>query len=263
MYVRLAFAVAAHLEPEILIVDEVLAVGDAAFQKKCLGKIGRVANEGRTVLFVSHNMASLAAICKTALVLESGVAVFHGPARDGIDRYLSSVSGRQSSVTYPVRPDSDVRFTSVSVLSARGESPDVFSVAAPIHIQIEYEVVQPVTRVQIVCHVWNVQRVHVFASADIDEQPELLGRRARGMYRAQLVVPGLLLAPGLYEIAVGCGVPNQQLMDEQGGPTFEVSAIDSYAVTWSGARQDVVLALPMAWRMVTLTDPTTPEEIRC
>jgi lipopolysaccharide transport system ATP-binding protein len=92
MYVRLAFAVAAHLESEILIVDEVLAVGDADFQKKCLGKIGNVSNEeGRAVLFVSHNMAALKQLCKSAIVLESGKLIFDGSTNDGISNYLSQI----------------------------------------------------------------------------------------------------------------------------------------------------------------------------
>jgi lipopolysaccharide transport system ATP-binding protein len=92
MYVRLAFAVAAHLEPEILLVDEVLAVGDAAFQAKCLGKMGEVAGHGRTVLFVSHNMGSVLALCGQAMVLHEGSVRFAGPADRAVDQYLSSVA---------------------------------------------------------------------------------------------------------------------------------------------------------------------------
>ena len=89
MYVRLAFAVAAHLDPEILVVDEVLAVGDAAFQKKCLGKIGDVAKEGRTVLFVSHNMAAIGSLCSKSILLENGCLAFSGATTDGISRYVN------------------------------------------------------------------------------------------------------------------------------------------------------------------------------
>ena len=91
MYVRLAFAVAAHLQPEILVVDEVLAVGDAAFQKKCLGKMGDVAKEGRTILFVSHNMAAIQALCSRAILLEGGRLTHQGRTQDVAQRYLHSV----------------------------------------------------------------------------------------------------------------------------------------------------------------------------
>ena len=92
MYLRLAFAVAAHLEPEILLVDEVLAVGDAAFQKKCLGKMGEVSSEGRTVLFVSHNLDAIISICPQTLVLEGGECVFAGETEQAVKRYLGSVN---------------------------------------------------------------------------------------------------------------------------------------------------------------------------
>ena len=88
MYVRLAFAVAAHLEPEILIIDEVLAVGDAAFQKKCLGKMGDVAKEGRTVLFVSHNMKAVKTLCTDAILLTSGELAYDGGVQEAVDRYV-------------------------------------------------------------------------------------------------------------------------------------------------------------------------------
>jgi len=97
MYIRLAFAVAAHLEPEVLIVDEVLAVGDTAFQNKCLGKIQGVAKEGRTVLFVSHNMAAVQHLCNRVVVLENGRTTFSGDTKEGVDHYFKSVAGEQIS----------------------------------------------------------------------------------------------------------------------------------------------------------------------
>src|SRR2546429_4904317 len=100
MYVRLAFAVAAHLEPEILVVDEVLAVGDAAFQKKCIGKMGEVAKEGRTVLFVSHNMTAIRALCERGLLFDDGILVKHGPTEDAIRAYLQSVSRPQRQLEW-------------------------------------------------------------------------------------------------------------------------------------------------------------------
>ena len=98
MYLRLAFAVAAHLETEILLVDEVLAVGDAAFQKKCLGKMRTVANSGRTVIFVSHNMAAINTLCSSALVLESGKLIARGPTRECVAKYLESTDTADYSV---------------------------------------------------------------------------------------------------------------------------------------------------------------------
>src|SRR5690348_4823188 len=94
MYVRLAFAVAAHLDPEILIVDEVLAVGDMAFQKKCLGKMGEVSRSGRTILFVSHNMAAVENLCSRGVVLHQGMLQFDGKPKDAIQHYLNTLSSQ-------------------------------------------------------------------------------------------------------------------------------------------------------------------------
>jgi lipopolysaccharide transport system ATP-binding protein len=126
MYLRLGFAVAAHLEPDVLIVDEVLAVGDAEFQKKCLGKMGSVAKEGRTVLFVSHNLTAIAALCDSGLVLEGGRVVARGSAEDCIRHYSASVGGTESSWSLPGgdAPDRALLVTRISS-SLRGEQPSM------------------------------------------------------------------------------------------------------------------------------------------
>ena len=118
MYLRLAFAVAAHLEPEILLVDEVLAVGDAAFQKRCLGKIGEVAEEGRTVIFVSHNLSAVERLCDSALLLDHGRVSFQGSTADAIERYLQTGSAAQGLLTEAARRPGRgrVRFTRVRAL---------------------------------------------------------------------------------------------------------------------------------------------------
>jgi lipopolysaccharide transport system ATP-binding protein len=111
MYVRLAFSVAAHLEPEILIVDEVLAVGDMEFQRKCLGKMSEVAGEGRTVIFVSHNMAAIQRLCSTGLLLEGGKTAYSGTATDTVKRYIESASRHlETSELAWVAPDRPARF---------------------------------------------------------------------------------------------------------------------------------------------------------
>ncbi len=115
MYVRLAFGVAAHLQSEILVVDEVLAVGDAAFQKNCLGKMKEVANSGRTVLFVSHSMSSVAALCNEALILDRGQLAYHGKVREAIDQYSRSFSSNQNTVVPEERRDGSGEYRYVSV----------------------------------------------------------------------------------------------------------------------------------------------------
>ena len=141
MYTRLAFAVAAHLEPEILIVDEVLAVGDAQFQKKCLGKMGEVAREGRTVIFVSHNMAAVSNLCRSGVVLEGGRVVCAGTQTEAVARYLSG-AGRPGA---SLRERTDragsggARVVAVEVRGARGEALAVAASGQDVDICLHFE----------------------------------------------------------------------------------------------------------------------------
>jgi lipopolysaccharide transport system ATP-binding protein len=141
MFVRLAFAVAAHLEPEILIVDEVLAVGDAAFQKKCLGKMENVAGGGRTVLFVSHNMAAVTSLCTRAVLLDGGKLVENGPTREVIDSYLQT-GGETSTALLTERTDrigtGTLRFTAFAVEDANGNEVGTVTCGDPVTIRLDY-----------------------------------------------------------------------------------------------------------------------------
>lgn len=141
MHMRLAFAVAAHLEPEILIVDEVLAVGDAQFQKKCLGKMGSVAKDGRTVLFVSHNMAAVSNLCQSGLVLEQGRVVYAGTQTGAVARYLTSFRTLGNSLRD--RTDragsGEVRVVAVDVRDSAGSALDVAASGQDVEIRLHYE----------------------------------------------------------------------------------------------------------------------------
>ena len=141
MYVRLAFAVAAHLEPQILLVDEVLAVGDAAFQRKCLGRMSQVAHEGRTVLFVSHNMAAVSNLCTRALLFQQGQLVHDGPVDEAVERY---VHAQRDDASQPLtqrtdrRGCGDTRFTAVRFEDARGRAVCEAVAGDPLHIVLTY-----------------------------------------------------------------------------------------------------------------------------
>lgn len=144
MQVRLAFAVAAHLEPEILVIDEVLAVGDAAFQKKCLGKMDAVAKSGRTILFVSHNMAAVESLCTHGAVLDGGELVFHGDHRDAISRYMSgletgSVQGRYAcpAAECESSPESGLRIIEARVTSSGEYQAEGYNTGAPLEFHIK------------------------------------------------------------------------------------------------------------------------------
>jgi len=150
MYVRLAFAVAAHLEPEILVIDEVLAVGDAQFQKKCLGKMGDVAGQGRTVLFVSHNMAAVQKLCSTGLLLEHGRAAFTGTASTVVMRYQQMANQTELvalSTRVDRQGDGKLRFTSLGVLDGNANTGLVLG--SPGSLALQYEGTPPLDNVQV------------------------------------------------------------------------------------------------------------------
>jgi lipopolysaccharide transport system ATP-binding protein len=163
MYIRLAFAVAAHLESEILIVDEVLAVGDAAFQQKCLGKMGQVAREGLTVLFVSHNMALVSALCPRAAWLDHGRVVADGRTGEVIDGYLSAVTSQEHASLEDRTDrsgDGSARFTSISVEPADGQG--AIDSLSRLKITVTYRADEPLRHPQILIGVYDYLDVGIF-----------------------------------------------------------------------------------------------------
>jgi len=199
MAVRLAFAVAAHLEPEILIVDEVLAVGDAAFQKKCISKMQDVRKQGRTVLFVSHNMPAVNMLCTRAIHLEGGRIVNDGPTHDVVSNYLSSDTGVPAAREW-ANPDSApggevARLRSVRVVSRDGRSLAAASVRDDIGIEMAYDVIRPGSMLLPHYHIYNEEGVIVFGTLDHDPA---WNRRARpeGHYVSTVWIPGNLLSAG-------------------------------------------------------------------
>lgn len=158
MKVRLAFSVAAHLDPEILVIDEVLAVGDAEFQKKCLGKMEDVSSQGRTVFFVSHSMAAIQRLCPRAILMRQGRCVKDGPTNEVVNEYLSFLShGVENPFeNNPERSGSgQVRFTAAQVLSSEGESIREIMGGMPVSIAFSYETQQRVDDIQVIFTIFN------------------------------------------------------------------------------------------------------------
>jgi lipopolysaccharide transport system ATP-binding protein len=174
MYVRLAFAVAAHLEPEILIVDEVLAVGDAQFQKKCLGKMEDVSHSGRTVIFVSHNMAAMQQLCSMAVFLEAGVLKFQGQIQPAVDLYLkndgTSQDGQVDLSRWRMRRggDCDVRIQSLKFLTLCGKQKSEFIMGEPVQVCIEVQYSKEVVEPDVGFALLTNLRQPLFASAFSD-----------------------------------------------------------------------------------------------
>jgi lipopolysaccharide transport system ATP-binding protein len=206
MYLRLAFAVAAHLEPEILIVDEVLAVGDADFQKKCLGKMAGVADQGRTIFFVSHNMPAITRLCKRVIYLDEGRLRLDGTAHDVVKAYSHSGLGTMSSREWPdavKAPKGEVaRLWAVRVRTEDGQCTDKIDIRKPVGVEIEYEVFKPDYKFRAGIGLHNDEGVHVFEAFEHD--PAWRGRvRPPGRYRSTAWIPGNYLAEGTMIIDVG------------------------------------------------------------
>jgi lipopolysaccharide transport system ATP-binding protein len=210
MYVRLAFAVAAHLEPEILLVDEVLAVGDAAFQKKCLGKMEDVSREGRTVLFVSHNMFSLQNLCNRGILLESGQIAMQGGITDVINKYLSSGREQSGEVCWDspgVAPSNErVRLKAVRVVSEDGATADV-DISKELRIEVDYWNLEADRRRLVSVHLHNSMGICVLtssnmASASLTPDPWYSRRYPIGLFRTSCTIPGCLLNDGLHSITI-------------------------------------------------------------
>ena len=199
MYVRLAFAVAAHLEPEILLIDEVLAVGDASFQKKCLGKMGDVAKQGRTIVFVSHNMTALRRMCTRAIWLEGGRALNSGDPGKVIDHYLQKNTVATLETVWPddtTAPGNErVRLRSVRVIPETDGS-ELITVHTPLKIEFTYWNYVPEAILNVSMIVYNIEEICVFNSGP-GHAP-----RPAGLIRQTVTIPQDFLNAGSYYINV-------------------------------------------------------------
>ena len=207
MYVRLAFAVAAHLEPEILLVDEVLAVGDARFQRKCVDKMQDIGQQGRTVLFVSHSMPAITRLCPRTILLEEGRVLRDGPSHRVVSSYLVSGLGATAAREWPdlsQAPGNDmVRLRAVRVRTEDGRITDTVDIRRPVAIEMEYEVLKSGSQLVSNLHFYNEEGICVFVAADYD--PSWRGKpRAEGRYVSTAWIPGNFLSEG--SLIVGAAI---------------------------------------------------------
>jgi lipopolysaccharide transport system ATP-binding protein len=209
MYVRLAFAVAAHLEPEILLVDEVLAVGDAEFQRKCLGKMNDIAQEGRTVLFVSHNMAAIQRLCTSAILLRDGRVPFSGDAASVVAEYLRG--GDLGGPRFRAERDTGrVQLLSIDLRDVKGGAIERPLSTAPFVFDLAYVLPKRAPGVRVGIGVLSVDGVVVFTSNTRDVEAEV--PNAPGRYRARVTVPENVLLAGDYHLAV-CIYTDGEILD--------------------------------------------------
>lgn len=198
MYVRLAFAVAAHLEPEILIVDEVLAVGDAQFQKKCLGKMENIGKEGRTVLFVSHNISAIKTLCNTGILLNKGQVTFNGAVEDAVDQYLSADKLVKNEIYWgnidAAPGNENIRLASISVKPMKGTT---IKIDSGMLIEISFYNSAANINLDITTHLLTLEGVCVFASGTTLSK---CNDSKEGFYTATAEIPPHLLNAGVYKI---------------------------------------------------------------
>lgn len=210
MYMRLAFAVAAHLEPEILLVDEVLAVGDAEFQKKCLGKMGDVAHEGRTVLFVSHNMGAVSSICKKGVLLESGHISLSGTINEVIRVYMNNNSMMKEIVR--VRNDSYKKLFINKVAIINNEISSSFFTNQVALLRIEFEVLHPIKNGQIAFELLNDMNECIFSSTSSDEEGSIIDFHP-GNYYFDCPINLRIFREGRYLARITSSVPGKEILD--------------------------------------------------
>jgi lipopolysaccharide transport system ATP-binding protein len=212
MYVKLAFAVAAHLSTEILIVDEVLAVGDAQFQKKCLGKMQNVAREGgRTVLFVSHNMAAIRSLCTRALLLQQGRVLVDGDVETAVAAYIQEGSGSLSEVRWhrERRTGDDMHFTRAAYLDSSGEVVVTQDCHEPFSLMVEYELYETLTGLRLGFDMQTAEGVPVCHYNDPDWSSKT---RTPGRYRFTWRFPANLLNHGTFVARFYADIPNDRMV---------------------------------------------------
>jgi lipopolysaccharide transport system ATP-binding protein len=219
MYIRLGFAVAAHLETEILMVDEVLSVGDVAFQEKCLGKIGNVAKSGRTIFFVSHNMGAIKNLCKRTLLIDQGRIVHDGETDKAINLYLDrnrtegsiafkelcqeKVEGRKANPTFS--------YHSVGLYNSSDQPSSSFVSDEPIKVVVAYECIKPINDVTVIVQIVDEENRPIVLSANTDDKDESNWyKREEGMYESVCTIPAHLLGEKNFYVTIHLVSPTSE-----------------------------------------------------
>ena len=259
MYVRLAFAVAAHLDPEILIIDEVLAVGDVSFQKKCLGKINSVARQGRTVLLVSHNMVAVKTMCTRAILLHAGKLTEDGPPAIVVNRYLgvSRVSRAEVCWDDPSKApaNSTFRLQAVRMRNAAGEITSMVTTSDSFDIEIDYVNLAPGSALGATVLLFNSDGIHILSSIS-NREPKWHGRAfPAGSFRSTCRIPGNVLPEGRFDVSVLVWADNYSVSHREDYVVeFEVHESKENRADYFGGWQGVVRPL-LDWKTEHLQEP--------
>jgi lipopolysaccharide transport system ATP-binding protein len=247
MYLRLAFAVAAHLEPEILVVDEVLAVGDAEFQRKCLGKMGDVAQQGRTVIFVSHNMSAILRLTQESIVMEKGRLAMRAGSAEAVDYYLSAGHAKAGERIWredeilpsaaPFRP------LSLRLLDEGGHVIETVRSTEPVTVEMEYRLSAAITGLRIGFYLNTARSEAVLTSFDTDDPSmfEKFTNRQSGHYISRCTIPADTFNQGRYSLGVNASSYRiQRYFQEEQALDFNVDGTGAPGMQWPEPRPGVI-----------------------
>jgi lipopolysaccharide transport system ATP-binding protein len=246
MYLRLAFAVAAHLEPEILVVDEVLAVGDAEFQRKCLGKMSDVAEEGRTVLFVSHNMSAIQRLTEETIVLDKGHVALRAPTPEAVDYYMTSEMSHSGEHQWNANVTGDgnpFKPKALRVLDHQGRVVDQVLSTESFSIEFEYELEEPITGLRVGLYLYTSRGEPVFTSFDTDDpgRYEQWLERSRGKLVSRCHIPANFLNGGTFVLGVNASTFQiRSFFTDEHALTFTIDPTGAPGTQWAEPRRGPV-----------------------
>ncbi len=259
MRMRLAFSVAAHLEPEILLIDEVLAVGDVAFQRKSLNKMNDVVGHGRTVLFVSHNMAAVRALCQRAIFINNGTIEKMGDVESVIQAYLDANEGRLGSeASYVAKKSHRTQLISATVTNSENAPVSYLPHDQPVYVQLQIQIEKPLSHTYINMKVYNQDMDMVLMSYDFEDDETNLEIRDSGHHIVQVKIPSQVLPPGKYFLGFEIARLKRNLEKSRRQifhqvdhiAPFEIydngSALSKVSIPWKG-----IVHIPIEWQKVT------------
>ncbi|MEW5747137.1 MAG: Wzt carbohydrate-binding domain-containing protein, partial [Nitrospirota bacterium] len=253
MYLRLAFAVAAHLEPEIMIVDEVLAVGDATFQKKCIGKMQDVSKQGRTVLFVSHNMGAVIDLCPASIILHGGTIVDRGPSMKIVEKYLAGFLSEGGSMDLTEAPlqtgDGRLQFTAVYLRDEKGRRTRMPISGRPVEIVLEFVSQEELKNVHFVLTIFNQLGIAV-TNCDLKASRKLFTLH-EGAGRVLCTIPKLPLPLGTYKVSVAAHDGRGELNAIPTACVFDVETSKFYQTSFVPSIRYATALVDHSWSLET------------
>ena len=249
MYMRLAFSIAAHLEPEILIIDEVLAVGDLSFQKKCLGKMGEVAKSGRTVIFVSHNMNAINRLCTKVFLIHQGSLIETDSPEDAIQKYMKIFTYNKKTSLFMNKNHhkSLIQITKAKITGKTGQMIQIAGLKDQLQLEIDFIVRKRLIHSFLSFYICK-EGERVFCSYDTDLNPELFEHRDPGYYNSIILLPGKLLLPGNYTISISTNITQLDGQEEKYEDilSFEVDAL-SEDIQFKSYSQKAMVMTELKW----------------